>query len=317
MTNISTGTSHAKIILIGEHSVVYNQPAIALPLPAVEAKVTITSRYDGRQFINSDFFSGSLAALPGSMNGNRRLIHALLNRFNAQTAGFEMTIKSDVPAERGMGSSAATAVAIVRAMYHFFGATISADVLTQSANIAESITHGNPSGIDVATTTATNPVWFVHNQGSTELNLNLSGALVIADTGIHGRTSEAVQSVANKLATQQLETRAMIDQLGDLAAFTRIAIEEDNLLSLGDSMTEAQRILTHLQVSHPHIDHLVDVALANGALGAKLTGGGLGGCVIALTDTVSAAKDLQSVLLNSGATNTWVQPFTKTEELIK
>jgi len=312
----ATGISHAKIILIGDHSVVYNQPAIALPLPAIKTTVSIAKRANHQQLFSSRYFSGSISEMPLDLTGNATLIKALLERFNAQDTGFELNIESDLPAERGMGSSAAAAVAITRAIYHFFDHSLSKKQLIDDANIAEHITHGNPSGIDVATTSSRNPVWFLHNQGSSELNLNLSGALVVADTGIQGQTSEAVNLVAEARRTDFDQTNAYIEKLGRLTTFARIAIEDNNLISLGDSLNEAQRLLVKLNVSHPKIDQLVKVALNNGALGAKLTGGGMGGCMICLADSVSSAVNLQSVLSNAGAINTWIQPF-RSEELIK
>ena len=105
-----------------------------------------------------------------------------MERFNAQDTGFELNIESDLPAERGMGSLCSSCHH--KSNLSLFDHSLSKKQLIDDANIAEHITHGNPSGIDVATTSSRNPVWFLHNQGSSELNLNLSGALVVADTGI-------------------------------------------------------------------------------------------------------------------------------------
>lgn len=114
------GKSHAKIILIGEHSVVYGQPAIALPLPNVKLTVTIDRRADQLQLVNSRYFDGPVNELPNNMLGVQKLINALITKFTGQEDGWQLTIDSQLPAERGMGSSAATAVAIVRAFFDYY-----------------------------------------------------------------------------------------------------------------------------------------------------------------------------------------------------
>lgn len=117
MKTTGIGTSHAKIILIGEHSVVYGQPAIALPLPEVKLTVTITKLDSEQQLLDSRYFSGSITEAPENMLGIKTLILALINQFDGQSDGWKMNITSMLPAERGMGSSAASAIAIIRAFF--------------------------------------------------------------------------------------------------------------------------------------------------------------------------------------------------------
>ena len=123
------GTSHAKIILMGEHSVVYGQPAIALPLPNVQLTVTLTARDDHQQIVDSRYYHGKLQQLPASMQGIQKLILTLMTRFDRTTDGWTLTVDSQLPAERGMGSSAASAVAIIRAFFDYYEQPLTRDLL--------------------------------------------------------------------------------------------------------------------------------------------------------------------------------------------
>ena len=145
------GTSHAKIILMGEHSVVYGQPAIALPLPSVQLSVTLSSRQDNQRIIKSRYYHGSLENLPSSMIGIKKLIDTLSARFNDQETGWDLKIESQLPAERGMGSSAASAIAIIRAFFDYYDEPLDRTLLLQLADVEEQITHRSPSGLDAAT----------------------------------------------------------------------------------------------------------------------------------------------------------------------
>ena len=140
------GHSHAKIILMGEHSVVYGEPAIALPLPDVTLTAIIKLTNKGGHQIKSRYFEGPLNQIPEKMAGVQRLISSLMRRFNGESDQWIMTIKSQLPAERGMGSSAATAVAIVRAFFDLYEERLERKQLLQLADIEEEVTHRSPSG---------------------------------------------------------------------------------------------------------------------------------------------------------------------------
>ena len=133
---IGTGKSYAKIILIGEHAVVYGEPAIALPVKSIRLSAKVEPIPDGRQEVTSAFFTGDLnAGQLTNFAGIAMLIRRLLVFFNAADQGFHLTITSALPSERGMGSSAATAVAVVRAFYDAFQTSLSHSVLLNWAGI--------------------------------------------------------------------------------------------------------------------------------------------------------------------------------------
>ncbi|MCC4509108.1 mevalonate kinase [Limosilactobacillus reuteri] len=305
------GTSHAKIILMGEHSVVYGQPAIALPLPSVQLSVTLSSRQDNQRIIKSRYYHGSLENLPSSMIGIKKLIDTLSARFNDHETGWDLKIESQLPAERGMGSSAASAIAIIRAFFDYYDEPLDRTLLLQLADVEEQITHRSPSGLDAATVSSDKPLFYVKGRIGVPIEMNLDASLVIADTGKKGATKEAILAVKDELKNNSEKAEEHIKHLGELVNQTKGYLAQNDIVKLGDALNFAQTDLTALNVSDPSLDHLIHVARDNGALGAKLTGGGRGGCMIALMQTAMGARRLASILKENGAHDIWLQPLDK------
>src|SRR5699024_3839854 len=305
------GTSHAKIILMGEHSVVYGQPAIALPLPSVQLSVTLSSRQDNQRIIKSRYYHGSLENLPSSMIGIKKLIDTLSARFNDQETGWDLKIESQLPAERGMGSSAASAIAIIRAFFDYYDEPLDRTLLLQLADVEEQITHHSPSGLDAATVSSDKPLFYVKGRIGVPIEINLDGSLVIDDTGKKGATKEAILAVKDELKNNDEKAEEHIKHLGELVNQTKDYLAQNDIVKLGDALNFAQTDLAALNVSDPSLDHLIHVARDNGALGAKLTGGGRGGCMIALMQTAMGARRLASILKENGAHDIWLQPLDK------
>lgn len=301
--------SYAKIIWFGEHSVVYEKPAIALPLYNVDVHTGITTNTNG-QTIECRYFDGPVNEMTDNLKGIRVLIHELLTIFNAPDLNFHLKIESKIPSERGMGSSAATAVAIVRVFFNLFDVPLSRDRLLKLADIEEKITHGNPSGLDTATASSETPVWFIRNRVNRQIAINLPRpSLVIADSGIKGKTGEAVSMVHDRLVDQPELATPLIDQLGQIADKARLALRSSDEALLGKLMTQSQSNLAQLGVSTKTLDLFCKIAVQNGALGAKLTGSGLGGCMISIVKNQIDAQKVATALRQAGATQTWIQSF--------
>ena len=309
-TRLSTGfgESHAKVILIGEHAVVYGQPAIAIPLKTIKTTVTLKARSDNKCYLKSDYFSGELAAVPKEMYGIKHLIVAILKRQNYQL-GLDISIKSQVPIARGMGSSASVAIALVRALYSFFGLALSQKILLSEANIEEIDTHKNPSGLDAATCASNIPIWLIKGKEIKPIPINLAACLLICDTGIQGQTSLAIKAVKEKLAKEPKVTNKQIAALGQLTIQAKKQLAENDPKGLGQTFNEAQKLLRALDVSSKELDYYLELAQKNHVLGAKLTGGGRGGCFICLVQNITQAHELAQKLTQAGVKKTWIEPL--------
>lgn len=305
MKKIGIGQATGKIILIGEHSVVYGKKAIAFPFAGVGIHTTVQKK--PTIHIQSKYFSGTLDEMKqiASMHNLVLLIEVLQK--DLALPNFNLSIQSSIPSERGMGSSAAVAVSIVRAIFDWQNLALDNKTLLKYVDYSEQIAHDNPSGIDAAATSGTQPILFEKGQPFEAFPLNVDAYLLVADTGIKGQTRQAVKDVATLVNQKGQSVQAIIDQLGDLTLEAKTAIIQNQAKRLGQIMTASHHLLQRLTVSNQTLDEAVEIALDNHALGAKLTGGGRGGCLIVLAKDLQNAKQIQEKLISYGMKRTWLQ----------
>ena len=286
---VGVGQAHSKIILIGEHAVVYGYPAISLPLLEVEVTCRVVPATTPWRLFEEDTLSMA--------------VYASLEYLNIKDAYIRCQIDSAIPEKRGMGSSAAISIAAIRAVFDYYQAELPHDVLEILVNRAEMIAHMNPSGLDAKTCLSDQPIRFIKNVGFEELAMDLSAYLVIADTGVYGHTREAIQVVESK----GKEAFPFLYALGELTQQAEEVIKARDAVKLGEILTKAHENLKEIGVSSLEADTLVETALHHGALGAKMSGGGLGGCIIALVADYHQAQDLAERLEEKGAVQTWIE----------
>ena len=286
---VGVGQAHSKIILIGEHAVVYGYPAISLPLLEVEVTCKVVPAESPWRLYEEDTLSMA--------------VYASLEHLNIKDACIRCQIDSAIPEKRGMGSSAAISIAAIRAVFDYYQAELPHHVLEILVNRAEMIAHMNPSGLDAKTCLSDQPIRFIKNVGFTEIKMDLSAYLVIADTGVYGHTREAIQVVQSK----GKDALPFLHALGELTQQAEDAIRQKDAEKLGQILSQAHLHLKEIGVSSPEADSLVETALSHGALGAKMSGGGLGGCIIALVANLDQAQELAKRLEEKGAVQTWIE----------
>ncbi|HEY9856029.1 MAG TPA: mevalonate kinase [Stenomitos sp.] len=301
----------AKIILIGEHAVVYGHPAIALPFPPLSARGTAVPAEEGTA-IRSDRYSGMVARLqdgydiPAPLRPAAEAVRASLEaieRAGGPVLPFDLFLESDIPPGSGLGSSAAIAVAAVRATFAFHGRKAPPAVLRLLATRAEAIAHGTSSGLDPTTVAADGPIRFVRDRAPIDLNVVRPFGLVVADSGETAATGEMVMRVKTRLE-ESPEAQTQLARLGELAEQAVWHLEHGEYAELGAGMDEAHLLLGALGVSTDRLDAIVTAARNAGAYGAKLSGAGGGGCAVALVP-IERLMPVAEAMRAAGATQAW------------
>lgn len=304
-TKVGIGTAHSKIILMGEHAVVYDYPAIAIPFPAANTTVQISPNDHGRSFIQSRFYTGPLDAAPEILDNLRTAIQVARSSLKFPQQDIDIIIESTIPAGRGMGSSAAVSVALVRALSNLYGYRIKDYQLQFIVNQAEVIAHESTSGLDTLITSTNRPVIYQKSISPVPFSIHMPAYLVVADSNQPGQTSEAVGKVRQLREAKPELTKIAMDAIGDMVQQATLAIEAQDVEELGRLMTYNHYYLNQLSVSNSQLDQIVNAAWLAGALGAKLTGGGLGGCVIAIARDFETANRIETAMLEAGAVQSW------------
>lgn len=305
--HLGYGSAHGKIILSGEHAVVHGYPAVAIPFTSVEIEAFVSTSDNLTATIDSAYFTGSLDQAPEMMDHLTSMIDYFFAQENLEKEPLQIKISSTIPIERGMGSSAAVATALSNALIRFYD--LSDENLEKYVEHSEKMAHGNPSGIDALVIRTNQAVKFQKNKIPESFGLHLPGFLIIGDTGLKGSTSEAVRAVGDALKTDPQKTHKTLEKIGQITENIYQSIEEEDISEMGEWMTQNHKLLKLLGVSHDSLDQLVRTALETGALGAKMTGGGRGGCMIALADQLDLAKKIEKALLDRGAEKTWIMPL--------
>ncbi len=296
-----------KAILFGEHAVVYGRPAIAVPISQVAATAEVTDLADGDPgdvWIEAPDIHASLrlsqAAADDPIVQIVRLTLEALALVEAPS--LRLVVHSTVPMAAGLGSGAALSVAIVRALSGHLGCSLSLERQSELAFEVEKLHHRTPSGIDNTVVTFAQPVYYRRGHPPERLAIQAPFHLVIGDTGRASPTSSAVGQVRERWQANRPVIEATFDSIASVVERARAAIATDTA-AIGPLMDENQAWLERLGVSSLELDHLIAAARLAGAGGAKLSGAGMGGNMIALV-AESDSSAVEAALREAGAVRT-------------
>ena len=311
--NCATRSASApgKVILFGEHAVVYGQPAIAVPVTQVKASVTVAPAPPGSglTIVASDLGADyRLDAAPPDepLTAAARLA---LSHCSAPEPDATLTLRSTIPIASGLGSGTAVSTALIRALAEFLGCPMETAGLSALVFEIEKIHHGTPSGIDNTVVAYAQPVYFRRGHPVERLAVGAPFTLLIGDTGIRSSTREAVEQVRESRRRDPARYDALFDQIGDVASEARRAIEAGRVDALGPLMDENHELLIELGVSSPELDELVESARFGGAMGSKLSGAGRGGNMVALVEE-DCVEEVAEELREAGAVRVIVTTIT-------
>jgi len=284
---MTTACAPGKIILLGEHAVVYGRPALAGPVRQVRACARLQALETGPpgvlQLVSPDLeFSAWLHEIPRD-HPLAAICRATLAELRVRSfLPLRLTIESSIPSASGLGSSAAVSVAIARALNAHFGGSLGDRTISDLAFQVERFHHGTPSGIDNTVVAFDRPVFFRRGEPPEPLTMGGTFHFLIGDTGVAAPTAEAVGQVRRRWEEDPIALETVFDAVGDLVQDARQALRQGEVDRLGASLRRNHELLVGLGVSSAELDRLVDSAEAAGAVGAKMSGGGMGGNMIAL-----------------------------------
>jgi mevalonate kinase len=294
-----------KIILFGEHAVVYNRPALAVPVNQVQVDVEVLDSDSAGVWIHApiiDLHAELNSLLPDHAIGS--VIFNLFQRLSISSPpNIKIEINSTIPVASGLGSGAAVSVALIRALSSFFSLQLTDDQINNMVFEIEKLYHGTPSGIDNTVITFNKPVYFIKGHPIETFTVGKPFTIVIADIGIPAPTKESVGDVRKLYQKDNNKYENIFNEIAQISLIARRSIETGKPELLGELMNHNHEFLQQLTVSSPELDKLVLAARDAGALGSKLSGGGRGGNMIALVNQAEASQVAES-LIKAGAKNT-------------
>jgi mevalonate kinase len=282
---MTLASAPGKVILFGEHAVVYGRPAIAVPVTEVQAHACVEPGEAGLGIVVVAPQIGRRIIVREAANDDPLacIVRLTLGACKElREPDLTITVTSTVPIARGMGSGAAVSTAIVRALAQHLDRWLSSRAISDLVYRTEILHHGTPSGIDNTVVAFEKPIYFIKDEGWEVFWVGMPFLLAIADTGIESSTKEVVGDLRQRYQSEHVRYDPIFDRIGEIGLAARSAIEQGQGETLGQLMNENHMLLQELGVSCPELDCLVAAAREGGALGAKMSGAGWGGNMIAV-----------------------------------
>ncbi|MCG3215600.1 MAG: mevalonate kinase [Candidatus Heimdallarchaeota archaeon] len=304
----------AKVILFGEHAVVYGHPAIVM---AINLRAKCFASKSQRETFTMDppeiypddlyIFNEKEEDFVLEKNTTYPVINPALY-FIAKTISEKtsiekyphISISSDIPSLAGLGSSAAVAVATIASLSTYMGLDIELEEINEIAFEAEKYIHGKPSGIDNTIATYGGIQYYKKRDYSSIDITDPSPHLLIVNSLILRSTKQYVEKVAELTRSNPIKYNSILQKIGALAEDAKSDLIDGNLIELGRLMEKNHQLLEDLGVGNPILNDIRNFLKKRGSLGSKLTGAGGGGCVIALFDDLNKAKKTSSAIEKLG-----------------
>jgi mevalonate kinase len=295
-----TAVACGKVILLGEHSVVFGQPALAAGLArglTLEAS-RLPERSAAIELLIPDW-NIDIQLTPGSDHPVARACLEVLAHCDGPVTGWRIEGHARVPCGAGLGSSAALTVALARLALGARGGEVELDEVIEASMVGERVFHGTPSGLDSTVAARGGVLAFMRGSPCEMVELAVPLHLVVIPSGIPRQTGLLVAGVRARRERLPEVVDPILVALGQLVRRGRVALGLGALAEFAELCSVAHELLGALGVSLPSLDRLCATAVEHGALAAKLTGAGGGGCVFALCDTAASAQHLLDALASS------------------
>jgi len=297
---IAEQSACGKSILLGEHAVVYGQPAIAIPMEDIRACAWIEENNQRGIEIDALDLNEKIVVENENRHQFAIVVNELIQKTQSEKLNFTVKLTSDIPQSVGMGSSAATSAAVCRCVAEYLGIELTAEEESEIVFRAEEIVHGTPSGIDNNVIVYEKPILFVKGEAPKILHSKRDLYIIIGESGVESSTMEMVKNIREMVNEKPNEFGNKFDRIGKLVKEAERNIENGNIDKIGMLMNKNQEMLIEMQLSHPELDNIIEIARRAGALGAKLTGKGGGGNVVAISDKLETQKMIANAIEGAG-----------------
>jgi len=301
---MTLASASGKAILFGEHAVVYGQPAIAVPLSQIRVSVQVESLDSGTTGVLIDAPDIRQSYWLHEADGDDPLASAVnltLDELGVKApADIHLTIRSQLPIASGLGSSAAVSVAVIRALSAHLAKPLEVETVSKIAYAVECLHHGTPSGIDNTVIAYEKPVYFIREHEPELIPISTPLYLIIGDTGVSMRTTIPVSLLRERWEKDPGTYGGWFEEIGEIVINARTMLETGSIESLGTLMDQNQTLLEDMGLSSLELQRLIKAAREAGALGAKLSGAGMGGIMLALVEPDSA-QIVETTLREAGA----------------